>query len=160
MNDQERFNNLDARLDTSQTFEVVGEAAPGNGEDIPPAMYPPGIYPPPLTPPTQPGAMLKPHRGGLILGLGVASIPLTFLLCGPVNIVTLGLSIPALLMARADLRAMDAGFMDPMGRANTSAGKVCGIIAIVLVCIGLVIFAVSMIFNIAAFGMAGSGAGP
>jgi len=160
MNDQERFNNLDARLDTSQTFEVVGEAAPGNGRDIPPAMYPPGIYPPPLTPPTQPGAMLRPHRGGLILGLGVASIPLTFLLCGPVNIVTLGLSIPALLMARADLRAMDAGFMDPIGRANTSAGKVCGIIAIVLVCIGLVIFAVSMIFNIAAFGKAGSGAGP
>ena len=64
---------------------------------------------------------VKPHRGTLILILGILSI----LCCGP-------LGIAALIMGSADLKEMDAGAMDPAGRGSTNGGKICGIIGLVL----------------------------
>lgn len=74
---------------------------------------------------------MKPHHGTLILILGILSL----LMC---NIIT---GIPAWVMANSDLREMDAGTMDPSGRGATQAGKVCGIISVVLavLCMLLVI---------------------
>lgn len=72
---------------------------------------------------------MKAHRGGLILTLGI----LSFVLCGIFT------GIPAWIMGGSDLKAMDAGEMDPDGRGLTQAGKICGIISTLLSVIGLVV---------------------
>ncbi|OHE77902.1 MAG: hypothetical protein A2107_05480 [Verrucomicrobia bacterium GWF2_62_7] len=69
---------------------------------------------------------MKPHRATLILVLGILSL----VLCAP-------LGIAAWIMGNADLKEMDAGTMDPVGRSNTSAGRICGIIGTVLLIIGV-----------------------
>ena len=73
---------------------------------------------------------VRPHRGGIVLALGIIGI----VLCGICGIV-------AWVMGNQDMRDMDAGRMDPSGRGATQAGKICGIIAPILlaiqVCIGL-----------------------
>jgi hypothetical protein len=74
---------------------------------------------------------MKPHRGTLILVLGILGL----IVCGP-------LGIAAWLMGSADLKEMDAGTMDPAGRGNTNAGKICGIIATVLMAISVVILGI------------------
>ena len=71
---------------------------------------------------------LEPHRGGLILALGIISL----LVCGPVG-------IAAWVMGSADLQAMRRGTMDPTGQGPTQAGYICGIIASVFMAIGLVV---------------------
>ncbi|HEU0011180.1 MAG TPA: DUF4190 domain-containing protein [Verrucomicrobiae bacterium] len=74
---------------------------------------------------------MKPHHGTLILILGILSLFMCSIFTG----------IPAWVMANSDLREMDAGTMDPSGRGATQAGKVCGIISVVLavLCMLLVI---------------------
>ena len=71
---------------------------------------------------------MKPHRGTLILVLGILGL----VICGP-------LGIAAWLMGNGDLKAMDAGQMDSAGRSNTNAGRICGMIATILLAVGLVI---------------------
>ncbi|MHC4666366.1 MAG: DUF4190 domain-containing protein [Planctomycetota bacterium] len=70
----------------------------------------------------------KPHRGVVILVLGILGIIPCFI-CG----------IIAWVMANSDLKEMDAGRMDPAGRGMTQAGKICGIIGVILAAVGLVI---------------------
>jgi len=65
---------------------------------------------------------MKPHHGTLILVLGILSLFMCWIITG----------IPAWVMANSDLREMDAGTMDPSGRGATQAGKICGIISVVL----------------------------
>ncbi|MBM3890093.1 MAG: DUF4190 domain-containing protein, partial [Verrucomicrobia bacterium] len=60
---------------------------------------------------------MKPHRGTLILVLGILSL----VFCAP-------LGIPAWIMGNTDLKEMDAGKMDPTGRSITQGGRICGII--------------------------------
>jgi hypothetical protein len=57
-------------------------------------------------------------------------------------------------MGSTDLKEMDAGTMDPSGRGQTQAGRICGIIATVLLIVGLVVFV--LLF---ALGMLGAIAG-
>ncbi len=71
---------------------------------------------------------MKPHRGTLILVLGILSL----VVCPPIGIV-------AWVMGSADLKEMDAGTMDPSGRGTTQAGKICGMIECILMILGLVI---------------------
>ena len=73
-------------------------------------------------PPAQGG--LKPHRGGVVLTLGILGLVLC-VICG----------IIAWVMGKNDLREIDAGTMDPAGRGLTNAGKICGIVGIVLQCV-------------------------
>ena len=84
----------------------------------------------PPTGPTmaQPAAQgaIKPHRGGVVLTLGIVGVACC-LVCG----------IIAWVMGKNDLREMDAGAMDPAGRGMTQAGKICGIIGVILQCIVL-----------------------
>ena len=63
---------------------------------------------------------LEPHRGTLILVLGILSICVTCvgLILGPI----------AWIMGAADLKAIRAGRMDPMGQGTTKAGYICGIV--------------------------------
>ena len=72
----------------------------------------------------------REHRAGLILTLGIVSITIsTFCPFLP-----LPLSVVAWMMANNDLRAMDAGEMNPKGRSNTHGGKICAIVGF---CLGL-----------------------
>jgi hypothetical protein len=88
----------------------------------------------------------EPHRGGLILALGVIGLVASFLYI--FALVGLPLSIAAWTMAETDLKRIKARTMDPEGKANTQAGKVCGIFGtligslwvMVFCCIGFDIF--------------------
>jgi len=65
---------------------------------------------------------MQPHHGAPILVLGIVSLLCSCFVAG----------IVAWVLANSDLREMDAGRMDPSGRGLTQAGKVCGIISVVL----------------------------
>jgi uncharacterized membrane protein len=82
---------------------------------------------------------MKPHRGTLVLVLGILGL----VICAP-------LAIAAWIMGAGDLKEMDAGTMDPSGRGITQAGKICGIIGTILLIIGLVIFGIAFAFGFAA----------
>jgi hypothetical protein len=69
-----------------------------------------------------------PHRGGMILTLGIIGLVVGLVIC-PIVMV---LGFVAWFMGTADLRKMDQGIMDPSGRGNTVAGKVMGIITSIL----------------------------
>jgi len=66
----------------------------------------------------------KPHRGVLILVLGILSI----VLCGFFT------GIPAWVMGNNDLKEMEQGIMDPSGRGMTQAGRIIGMIITILGC--------------------------
>jgi hypothetical protein len=109
-------------------------------------------YPPPV-PPTVPGSMyggMKPHRGVLVLVLGILGL----VLCVISGIV-------AWILGSTDLKEMDAGRMDPTGRSLTQAGKIIGIVAVCLNVLALLFWLAMMILGIgaAAVGGAAGGAG-
>ena len=76
--------------------------------------------PPPVVSPTS-ETHLKPHRGVLILILGLLGITS----CAVVGII-------ALVMGSNDIQEMDSGIMDPTGRAMTNAGRILGIFSLVI----------------------------
>jgi predicted Zn finger-like uncharacterized protein len=90
----------------------------------------------------------EPHRGTLILVLGIVSIVLRGALIGGF------LGLPAWIMGKRDLGKMDRGEMDPAGRGNTQAGYICGIIGTIigglelLLCVGYIAFLIVM-FSVA-----------
>ena len=88
---------------------------------------------------------MKPHRGTLILVLGILGI----VICGPLGVV-------AWILGNSDLKEIDAGAMDPEGRSLTQAGKICGIIASILLIVS--ILAVGLVFLFMIGGAAVSGA--
>jgi len=87
---------------------------------------------------------MQPHRGTLILIFGILGL----VVCSP-------LAVVAWVMGHNDLKAMDAGNMDPAGRSNTQAGKICGIIGTILFALGIVIAAILIVVGLAA-GLAGA----
>ncbi len=72
----------------------------------------------------------RPHRGGLILTLGIIGIACC-VVCAPI----------AWAMGQTDMREIRSGVMDPAGRGLTQAGMVLGII-------GTVILAAQIIFGV------------
>lgn len=72
---------------------------------------------------------MQAHRGVLILVLGILGLVCCFI-CG----------IIAWVMGNTDLKLMDRGVMDSSGRGLTQAGKICGIISVILQIIGIVIW--------------------
>ncbi|MBT8485698.1 MAG: DUF4190 domain-containing protein [Phycisphaerales bacterium] len=105
----------------------------------------------PLTP-VPGGAGLRPHRGAMILVFGILGL----LLCVIFGIV-------AWVMGNGDLRAMQAGEMDPTGEGLVKAGKICGMISVILNLIAVVIWILIVIVGIGAMagaaGAAGAGGG-
>ena len=57
--------------------------------------------------------------------------------------------IIAWVMGSSDLREMDAGRMDPSGRGMTQAGKICGMIGVILVLCVAAIWVVLLILGVA-----------
>jgi hypothetical protein len=76
-----------------------------------------------------PGRFLNPHRGGLILVLGLVGI----IMGCPV------FSLMAWVMGSGDLAEMRAGRMDPSGEGLTQAGKILGMIPSILFILGAVL---------------------
>jgi len=81
---------------------------------------------------------MKPHRGAVILVFGILGL-----------VVCQVFGIAAWVMGNNDLREMNAGYMDSSGRDLTNAGRICGMIATVLmifsVLIGIFVVAVSIL---------------
>lgn len=71
------------------------------------------------------GWRVVPHRGGAVLALGIVGLVVCFI-CG----------IIAWVMGSSDLKAMAAGQMDPTGKGITQAGKICGMISVILAIVG------------------------
>ena len=80
---------------------------------------------------------MKPHRGSLILVLGILGL----VICAPCG-------IAAWIMGHSDLKQMDAGQMDPSGRGLTNAGRICGIIATILLAVGIVVAVLLFLFGV------------
>jgi len=91
---------------------------------------------------------MEPHRGVLVLVLGILSIVICGIL-GPV----------AWIMGKGDIRKIDQGQMDPTGRGLTMGGMICGIIGTILLSLGIlyVIVVVVIIGGMAAAGAAAGG---
>lgn len=68
-----------------------------------------------------------PHRGTLILVLGILSLSGMSLLTG----------IPAWIMGNNDLQQIRAGVMDPEGESNTNIGRILGMVGTLLALVGL-----------------------
>jgi hypothetical protein len=81
-----------------------------------------------------PGRYYTPHRGGLILVLGL----LGFLIGCPI------FSLMAWVMGTGDLREIQSGRMDPSGEGLTRAGQILGMI----VAIPCILVAVLVLFFI------------
>ncbi|MGO8926553.1 MAG: DUF4190 domain-containing protein [Limisphaerales bacterium] len=80
---------------------------------------------------------MKPHRGTLILVLGILSL----VICAP-------LGIFAWVMGSGDLKQMDAGAMDPNGKSLTNAGRICGMIGTVVLALAVLLAIVMMALGI------------
>jgi hypothetical protein len=93
--------------------------------------------PAPPPPPPQP---VEPHRGPVVLALGIVGIVACFI-CG----------IIAWVMGNHDLEQMRAGRMDPAGRGLTQAGRICGIISVAWAAFAITICALALVL-IAALG--------
>jgi hypothetical protein len=76
------------------------------------------------------------HRGGAVLVLGILGLCLTFVHIVPLAGLVCG--IIAWVMGNTDLAEMRAGRMDREGESQTNAGRVCGIITVILHIIALV----------------------
>ena len=85
--------------------------------------------------PSATGRHYHPHRGGLILTLGVLAV-LCCQLLGPV----------AWAMGSADLREIREGRMDPEGTGTTQAGMILGIIGTVLIAMQFLAFLFGLVF--------------
>ncbi|HXG12973.1 MAG TPA: zinc-ribbon domain-containing protein [Gemmataceae bacterium] len=97
----------------------------------------------------------EPHRGTLILILGIGSIAclvlglIATLLVGPFSIILflpgLGVGIPSWAMGGRDLSKINARRMDPEGKSMTMAGYIMGIVGTILnglcmlCCVGLIL---------------------
>jgi hypothetical protein len=68
------------------------------------------------------GGSVRPHRGVVVLVMGILSLFCCGVIFGPI----------AYFMGTSDVRAMDAGAMDPSGRGLTQAGRIIGLIGAVL----------------------------
>jgi hypothetical protein len=82
---------------------------------------------------------MRPHRGTLILVLGILGL----IVCAP-------LAIVAWVLGSNDLKEIDAGTMDPAGRGTTQAGKICGIIGTIFLILTIVVVALVFVLGIGA----------
>jgi len=71
----------------------------------------------------------RPHRGTMILVFGIIGL----VICMP-------LGIAAWIMGNGDLAAMQRGEMDRSGESMTNAGKILGIISVVLAAVAIVVW--------------------
>lgn len=94
----------------------------------------------------------EPHRGTLILVLGIIS--LVTVAIGLCWVAGLPLGIAAWVMGHRDMKKMKANLMDPEGKGLTQGGFICGIIGTILnalaglLCLGYFGFIGFMVHNV------------
>ena len=79
---------------------------------------------------------MEAHRGPVILILGILSL-----------VCCVFIAIPAIIMANEDVRKMDNGTMNPDGRSLTTAGKIIGIVSLVINAAAIVLQVLVMFFG-------------
>jgi hypothetical protein len=91
-----------------------------------------------------------PHRGGMVLGLGIGSISMVLLglCCGLFGLVALPLGIVTWVLGASDLKKMKQGQMDSSGQGMTLAGMVMGIVTTALCALGLLAGVAFLIFGL------------
>jgi len=77
---------------------------------------------------------LQPHRGVLILVLGILGL----MVCGLLGIV-------AFFLGKQDLDLMKRGLIDKEGEAMTRVGYILGMVSMILMALGLIVFVVYMV---------------
>jgi hypothetical protein len=104
-----------------------------------------------ISPPTlkaAPGG-LEPHRGTLILVLGILSIVVSLMCCVTIPLpVGMALGIPAWIMGKNDSAKITSGQMDPLGAGMTKGGMICGIVGTILSLLGAILTGAALIFGI------------
>ena len=96
----------------------------------------------------------QPHRASTIQVLGVLGLFISLFgcaCCGFVSPLGLGLTLPAIFMGKADMKAMDAGTMDAMGRSGTQIGIAMGVIGAVLSVFKIALMLLSLGINLGQF---------
>lgn len=74
---------------------------------------------------------MRPHRGTMILVFGILGL-----------VCCVAFGIAAWVMGSADEKAIAAGQMDPAGLGSTKAGRICGMISVILNIIGIIGYAI------------------
>ena len=83
------------------------------------------------------GQSLKAHRGTLILIFGILSL-----------VICVIFGIVSWVMGNTDLAEMSAGTMDPSGEGLTKAGKILGMISVILTIVGMVIIVLFVVLGV------------
>ncbi len=94
---------------------------------------------------------LTPHRGTVIMVLGIVGLVVGLLgsfCCCIFPIAGCICGIIAWVMANGDLKEMAAGRMDPTGRGITQAGKICGMIGVILAIVFIVLNLILMLLGV------------
>jgi hypothetical protein len=71
---------------------------------------------------------LEPHRGPLIMVLGIVSL----VMLGFLPPLGIPFGIAAWVMGRGDLKKIRAGVIDPDGESKTNAGRLCGLVGTII----------------------------
>lgn len=82
---------------------------------------------------------MRPHRGTMILVFGILGLACC-----------IAFGIAAWVMGSADEKAMAAGQMDPAGLGSTKAGRICGMISVILNVIVIIGYAILIAMGVAA----------
>lgn len=82
---------------------------------------------------------MRPHRGTMILVFGILGL-----------VCCIAFGIAAWVMGSADEKAMAAGQMDPAGLGSTKAGRICGMISVILNVIVIIGYAILIAMGVAA----------
>jgi predicted Zn finger-like uncharacterized protein len=82
------------------------------------------------------GGNYVPHRGGMILAFGLIGLVGHML----IPIAPIIFAIIAWVMGNTDLAEMRAGRMDPEGEGMTQAGRIMGMISVILAIVGVIAF--------------------
>jgi len=91
------------------------------------------------------GGHVQPHRGAMILVLGILAFLCNFMFVP---------GILAWVLGRADMKAIDAGRMDREGRGLTQAGMILGIVGTVLPLLFIGLYIVFIVFVLLFAGVA------
>lgn len=84
---------------------------------------------------------LEPHRGTLILVLGILSLVVAQVILGPI----------AWILGNEDLKKIRAGRMDPEGESPTNTGRICGMVGTALGAAALLAACIFFVFWLSLF---------
>ena len=84
----------------------------------------------------EPSGQVESHRGAVVLVLGILGL----IVCPIIGII-------AWVMGNTDLQKMQAGQMDREGEGLTKAGKICGMISVILAIVMILIWILIMVIG-------------